>query len=361
MPTWGEILQELKGLQSAGGRLPGGWNAFDFVRRKYLKAVAAQTGRNVILYSTRWVQPQHDVAQTSITPEDVHGFMEVVHGLNGDALDLILHSPGGSAEATEAVVLFLRSKFEDIRVFVPHAAMSSATMLCCAADRIVMGAHSFLGPVDPQVLWRTGGGQTFIPAHAVLEQFERAKRECRDPSLLPVWAPILQLYGPALIAQCERALELSKALVTRWLTDYMFENLEDAGERAKGTADALSSKEALSHGRFLHRDELRSKTGLVIDDLEADQALQDAILSVYHATSHTFGATPAQKIIENHLGSAFVKIARAMARCKCPWPSPHPPPDRPGRGARRKFPSGNPSRRRDGSFRRLSRAANHLN
>lgn len=310
MPTWGEILQELKAIQSGGAQLPGGMNAFDFVRRKYLKAVAAQTGRNVILYSTRWVQPHHDVAQTSITPEDVHGFMEVIHGLNGDALDLILHSPGGSAEATEAVVLYLRSKFKDIRVFVPHAAMSAATMLCCAADRIVMGAHSFLGPVDPQILWRTGGGQMSIPAYAILEQFERAKRECKDPTQLPVWIPTLQQYGPALISQCELALELSKTLVTRWLMDYMFEGLEDAAERAKKTADALSSREVLSHGRFLHRDELRAKTDLVIEDLEADQALQDAILSVYHATAHTFGATPAQKIIENHMGSAFVKIAQ---------------------------------------------------
>jgi len=330
MPTWGEILQELMALQRGAAPLPGGASAFDFVRRKYLKAVAAQTGRNVILYSTRWVQPQHDAALTSITPEDVHGFMEVVHGLNGDALDLILHSPGGSAEATEAIVLYLRSKFKDIRVFVPHAAMSAATMLCCAADRIVMGAHSFLGPVDPQILWRTGGGQMSIPAHAILDQFERAKRECKDPTLLPVWVPTLQQYGPALIAQCEQALDLSERLVTSWLTDYMFKDLEDAAKRAERTAKALSSKEVLSHGRFLHRDELRKKTDLVIEDLEDDQSLQDAVLSVYHATAHTFSATQAQKIIENHLGSAFVKIAQMQMQpvqlpFLIPQVSPGPP------------------------------------
>jgi ClpP class serine protease len=28
-------------------------------------------------------------------------------------------------------------------------AMSAATMIACAADVIVMGKHSFLGPIDP--------------------------------------------------------------------------------------------------------------------------------------------------------------------------------------------------------------------
>ncbi len=34
--------------------------------------------------------------------------MEVSHGLEGDGLDLILHSPGGSPEAAEAIVSYLR-------------------------------------------------------------------------------------------------------------------------------------------------------------------------------------------------------------------------------------------------------------
>lgn len=312
MPTWGEILRELKDLQEGGGSLPAGTSIFDHVRRKYLKKVAALTGRNVILYSTRWVQQNQDAAVTSIVPEDIHCFMEVVHGLNGDSLDLILHSPGGSAEATEAIVLYLREKFEDIRVIIPHAAMSAATMLCCAADRIVMGTHSFLGPVDPQILLRSAGGQMSVPAHAILTQFERAKDECKDPSLLPVWLPTLQQYGPAMIVQCEMALELSKTLVTRWLEQFMFRKSNDGKKLAKFAADALTSKEEMSHSRFLHRNKLRKDMKLIIDNLEDDQAFQDAVLSVYHATAHTFSATPAQKILENHLGSAFVKMSQTQ-------------------------------------------------
>jgi len=75
--------------------------------------------------------------------------MEVMLELTGNTIDLILHSSGGSAEATEAIVKYLRSKFEHIRVIIPYGAMSAATMLACAADEIIMGKHSFIGPIDP--------------------------------------------------------------------------------------------------------------------------------------------------------------------------------------------------------------------
>lgn len=96
-----------------------------------------------------------DPGMISIADEDIQGLMEVIHGLKGDSLDLILHSPGGSAEATEAFVSYLRMKFKDLRVIIPYAAMSAATMLSCAANSIVMGKQSFIGPIDPQVVFQT--------------------------------------------------------------------------------------------------------------------------------------------------------------------------------------------------------------
>ena len=69
--------------------------------------------------------------------------------LEGDKLGLILRSPGGSPEAPEAIVLCMRSRFSDVRVVVPQLAMSAATMIACAADEVVFGKHSFLGPTDP--------------------------------------------------------------------------------------------------------------------------------------------------------------------------------------------------------------------
>jgi hypothetical protein len=184
-----------------------------------------------------------DQALVSIVPEDVHAFMEVVHGLDAKkGLDLILHSPGGSPEAAEAIVNYLRSRFTDVRVIVPQAAMSAATMLSCAANQIVMGAHSSLGPIDPQmILPAPNGGATMAPAQAIIDQFSKALEDCQDPKKLGAWIPILPQYGPALLKQCENALKLAEELATEWLRRWMFAGKPDGDVKAAEIAKALVS------------------------------------------------------------------------------------------------------------------------
>jgi len=303
MPTWGEILKELREIMEREKKPP-----FDMVRRKYLKKLSEYTGRNTILYATKWTQPGDIPSEMiSITDEDIQGFMEVISGLSGDTLDLIIHSPGGSAEATEALVKYLRSKFTHIRAIIPYGAMSAATMLTCAADEIIMGKHSFIGPIDPQVIVYTRLGRRAIPAQAIIEQFERAKKECKeDPKNLGVWLPIIEQYGPALIVECEHAIDLSKNLVLEWLTKYMFKN-DNSEEIVKKVAETLANHSLFkSHRRHIDREQAK-EIGLKITDLEDDNRLQDLVLSVFHATTHTFDGTRAVKIIENHVGKAFIK------------------------------------------------------
>jgi hypothetical protein len=47
-------------------------------------------------------------------------------------------------------------------------------------------------------------------------------------------------------------------------------------------------------------------------ELESDQALQDAVLSIYHAVTHSFIGTGAVKIIENHTGKAYLQVVQMM-------------------------------------------------
>lgn len=304
MPTWGEILKELVEFQTKEEKPP-----FDFVRRKYLRSLQQYTKRNTILYASNWTQPKDIPSQIiSIVDEDIQGFMEVIAGLSGDELDIIIHSPGGSAEATEALVIYLRSKFNNIRAIIPYGAMSAATMLACSANEIIMGKHSFIGPIDPQVLVHTRLGLQAIPAQAIIEQFERACEECKDPKNLGVWIPIIEQYGPALIVQCNNAIELSKLLAAEWLEKYMFADDKASKEKSNKIAKMLSDHSFFkSHGRHIGREQARKDFELSIENLEDDQNLQDLVLSVFHATTHTFEGTPAVKIIENHLGKAFVK------------------------------------------------------
>ena len=306
MPTWSGILDELRSGSS-----------YDEIRRKYLAELYTKTKRPTILYASGWLQkPYANTPETNIFDEDVHGFMEVAQGLDGECLDLILHSPGGSPAAAEAIVIYLRSKFQDIRVIVPHQAMSAATMLACAADRLLMGNHSFLGPIDPQLMISTPTGPRMAPAQAILDQFDLAVAECKDPTKLAAWLPMLGQYGPDLLVQCKNACDLSQELARCWLQEWMFGGDGGDQEKAAEIAQWLGNhNEFKAHGRPIGRSTLESK-GMKVEALESDQALQDLVLSVFHATIHTLTGTPALKIIENHLGKAFIKNG--------PSPSPLP-------------------------------------
>lgn len=305
MPTWGQILNEIRQSEHPATGRPD----FDRVRRRYLASLHEYTGRGVILYATSWLEARAAApADVQIGLMDIQGFMEAVSNVTEPGLDLILHSPGGSAEAAESIVEYLRQRFQNIRVFVPVAAMSAATMIALAADEVVMGQHSQLGPIDPQFIISTPEGPRAVPAKAILNQFEKAKEECRSPENLAAWMPILRSYAPGLLTQCEDSQRLASNMVSDWLRRYMLAGRADAEMQAREIADWFADYEGFrSHSRRVGIEQARS-LGLKVSSLEGDDTLQDLVLSIHHATMHTFSGTPANKIIENHHGRAWVRM-----------------------------------------------------
>lgn len=82
--------------------------AQDIVRRQYLKKLSEYTNRDTIIYATAFTFPKSNILNTTLTDADINGFMSSLHGLTGKELDLILHSPGGSADAAEQIVKYLK-------------------------------------------------------------------------------------------------------------------------------------------------------------------------------------------------------------------------------------------------------------
>ena len=322
MPTWGEILKEVNQSKNPQGTGPD----FDGIRRKYLRALHDLTKRAVILYSTAFLESRPvPPVDLQISLADISGFMETVANVTEPNLDLILHSPGGSAEAAEAIVDYLRQRFNHIRIFVPIAAMSAATMVALSGDEIVMGQHSQLGPIDPQFIISTPEGPRSAPAKAILNQFELAKEQCRDPSNLGAWLPILRSYAPGLLTQCEDSRELAETMVTNWLRKYMFADDPEGASKSEAIGKWFAAYENFkSHLRRVGRDKV-AEIRVKVTPLESDHNLQDAVLSVHHATMHTFSGTPAFKIIENHHGRAWVLMSRQVV-LQPAAPQPAPPP-----------------------------------
>ncbi len=66
-------------------------------------------------------------------------------------IDLVVHTPGGLILSSEQIAMALRRHKGKVTIFVPHYAMSGGTLLCLAADEVVMDENAVLGPVDPRI------------------------------------------------------------------------------------------------------------------------------------------------------------------------------------------------------------------
>ncbi len=338
MGSWNNIRLELE-----NARLPNGNPDFDRVRRAKIRDVANHTGRPLVIYAADFLNEAKVAAcggEVNLDFRDKNGFLECIQALDGTSLDVLVHSPGGLAEAAESIVKLLRNKFSDIRFIVPSIAKSAATMLVLSGNVLIMDELSELGPTDPQFqILRGDGSPVFAPAQAIIDQFEAAERSLKaDPKRLPAWLPILPLYGPALYQQCKNAIKLSKRLVGEWLSAYMYGDLP--GPRARGSARRIATFFAnhnnfLTHLRRVDVDQMLG-LGARVYDMRQDVALQSRVHALFFAIMLTFDGTGAFKIIENSQGGAYVRsvvqqliqapggAVRLVPRQLAPPPAPQP-------------------------------------
>jgi hypothetical protein len=299
MPDWNSLIEIL--------RTQGNTN--DLLRRQYEKELAALTKRNVIIYYSGWLQKtdRRLVNVTSINDNDKNAFMTTIHELDrSKGLDLILHTPGGETAATESIVHYLRKMFDgDIRAIVPQLAMSAGTMIALACNTIVMGKQSSLGPIDPQI--------NGMPAHAVIQEFNRAFEEIRtDPTRIPIWQAIMAKYPSGFIIECQNSIDWATEIVSQWLRTGMFKKEVQDGKLQVVNAiimDVLNEfghAQTLSHSRHITPDKCID-IDLKIEMLEDDPDLQEAVLTVHHITMLALTETTAVKIVENHDGKAYIQ------------------------------------------------------
>jgi ATP-dependent protease ClpP protease subunit len=300
VPTWREVLKSIQDeLTRANAQARG---AIDTIRRDYLKKLHEHTKRNIVAYYSAFLS-KPGIQESGISDEDKNGFMMAVHGVDRKSgLDLILHTQGGSIAATESIVQYLRKIFgHDIRAIVPPIAMSAGTMIACSCKAILMSSkHSNLGPIDPYLRG--------FPAYGVIQEFKRACKEVKqDASRIPIWQPIIRQYEPTFLSQCENAIKWSNKFVGDQLIGTMFAGDTKARDKARKVVRHLTDFSGnRTHERHIHFDECKT-IGLKVEAIEDDQDLQDLVLTVHHCFMHTMTNTNAFKIIENHLGAAFVK------------------------------------------------------
>lgn len=116
---------------------------------------------------------------------DTLGFVDMLHNINrGDPIDLLLHTPGGDVDAAEKLIGLVRSATgEDgqLRVIIPDYAKSAGTLMALGANAIVMSDSSELGPIDPQVSSKDGGGSDVVySVLTYLNSYDAARKALRE-------------------------------------------------------------------------------------------------------------------------------------------------------------------------------------
>lgn len=281
-------------------------NFINDFRKEKIKEITEITGRDLIVYVADFKKsaPQFGITN-SITWEDKTLFSDLIDGFDKKEIDIFIHSPGGSAEATESLVSLLRENFDNIRFIVPNMAKSAATMMVLSGDEILMDDRSELGPIDPQI--QINGN--FVPAQTIIDGFEEAKEIIKDsgPEILPAYMPLLSKYDLHILQICNNAKKLSEELATEWLEKFMFRNEKEAREKASKIAKKLSDhKEYLSHGRPIKiKDAIN--LGLKIKDLRIENGLRDKTWALYCVIELLLDRSPIVKLCENNKGVFLLK------------------------------------------------------
>jgi ClpP class serine protease len=135
-------------------------------------------------------------------------------------IDLVLHTPGGLVLAAMQIARAVEAHKAKVSVFVPVYAMSGGTLIALAADEIVLGEFSVLGPIDPQIAG--------LPAASIVR--------ARDSK------PIATVFDLTLVLAdvSEKALAQVKKGAVELLTPQM----------EQGKAEALAEK--LAGGHWTH-------------------------------------------------------------------------------------------------------------
>lgn len=233
------------------------------VRQRLIREIETRTRRRLLVYHAS-VSHQAGI----MAGGDVNLVVDLCDDLGSRRVpvDLMIHTPGGDANAAELILNTVHQRAASLRVLVPRAAKSAGTLLAMGAGEIVMGVASELGPVDPQIPVVVGGLPRYLPAQAIVDAYDElvAQLNQAQANNTPgaAYATMLQHIDAAFVNEARRQLDHSKAVGRRWLVRAMYPG-DDA--KAKTIMEKLSDANVhKSHGRMIDARMARDDIGLKV-------------------------------------------------------------------------------------------------
>lgn len=278
---------------------------------RIINEISTIRGRPLICYIANVINPQ--ITQSiSIDNADGTPFLEMLNNVpfKSKGIDILLVTPGGSAETVSFFVNQIRAKFDNVAFILPHMAMSAGTIFCMSGDELIMDEAAFFGPIDPQVPSKNG---RYVPAQSIItliSDIQKRGKEQLDKGLQPDWTDveILRNLDAKEIGTAINASKFSTDLVTEYLEKYKFKQWikhhdetpvtpKEKHERAEKIAEDLCNHSLwLSHSNRITRDMAWETCKLKISHPEETPGLARAIKRFWALTCFALEHTTATKI-----------------------------------------------------------------
>jgi len=269
----------------------------------------------LFVYAAAIGKPIPDI---TLNMDDYYLICDMLKDAKSDKLDIMIETPGGSAEAAEEIVRFIRDNFEYNAFVVSGEAKSAGTIMVLSGDDILMTTGGSLGPIDAQVRI----GRSVISAYDYCEWIrEKREESVRLGKLNPLDATMVAQISPGELKVVYYALKYAEDLVVQWLPKYKFKNwylTESRGiavteemkiQRAKEIAsDLMNHKRWRTHGRCIKRDDLEA-IGLRITKIEDNSSLADIIYRIQTICRLLFASTTTYKIFATQKEKIFKQAA----------------------------------------------------
>ena len=295
--------------------------------RRAMSEIEAVRQRPLLLYAGNVATPLPH-PHIGIGPFDELPFAEMVDAVPraARAIDVLVVTPGGSAQTVSYFVDKLRSRFDDVSFLIPYACMSAGTIWVMSGDEIVMDERAYLGPIDPQVMGRDG---RFVPIQAVWVLLNKIQEDGQRAMALggqPDWThlQLLRNMDAKELGDALSASAYSTQLAAGYLEKWKFRNWTERAtakqpvtpeyrrERANQIAGLLCKHdEWKTHGHRIPREAAEQVLRLRIHKCEEVPGLSRAIRRTWALLYYLFENTVIVKLVTSEQYSLFRARAEA--------------------------------------------------
>ena len=264
-----------------------------------------------------------------LSMDDYYIVFDMLKDVNADNLDFYIETPGGSGEAVEEIVRFIRNKFSNIAFVVSGEAKSAGTIMVLSGDEILMTNSGSLGPIDAQVKI----GRSVISAYDYIEWVKEKREEAEKTGKLnPFDATMVAQISPGELSGVHHTLKFAEDLVVEWLPKYKFKNWNVTETRKIPVTEEMKKKRAReianelmnharwrSHGRSIKISDLESESiGLKIIKVDDDSQLRDIVYRIQTICRLLFAGTTTYKIFATEKEKIFKQAVHVGVPPKIP-------------------------------------------